>query len=624
MQQVTCDEIYITPSNQPCQAESVMGMQCLTLQQYASSSNLSITTSESLNETLILIQGTHDLRANLTISGNNWTAFEMHGTNAAIHCSYASDDEGFYIQDLQYTSISGISFSGCKNVYFQSVHTLMIANNAILQLPGSNQSPLSYWNLSRILNATILRMSFCCRHILQVEWSSLTIKQSAFSQAVAHVNHTDIVIIRSNFTENLGVKSAVQIDNGYISIHESLFVGTQPTIRAALHVISKNNTISIRNSSFMNNQGRNRGGALHVSGNNLSVLISESQFKDNSAGSGGAIYIEGFSIHLALIDSVINDNTANFCGALNVEGSEHNIYISRSIFDSNEADTVEFELTDAFINNCSATCFNSSTITISSSNFSRNSVNLGHGGAICMENSTLYVQGCTFTLNEADPIGFGGDINRYNGGVIYSEYSSVDILINESSFISNRASRDGGVIYIGMADSQVRIISSCFDHNCAGKKGQIISIHGSQLDIEDTNINTNVRVTSCLCGVINSCMSNVTIDIQENFTKQADPKNLFCTLYDIESTYHPIDSTGQNLLPPYPDIQPETSSQTVLAVSLTLLVVMLLLMVGITITGIILYRQGKLKFKKWPRLFVNNPCLYVPMNNTDTSIPKVE
>ena len=597
MQRVTCEKIYITPSDQPCQTESDMGMQCLTLQQYASSSSFLMTTS--LDQTLILAQGTHNLWANLTVSGSKKTAFEMHGTNATIYCNHTSDDEGFYIQDLRYISISGVIFNECKNVNFQSIDMLMITDNGIL--PHWNQYdqyPLSYWNLNCILNATILRMTFCCNSALQVVWSSLTIEQSVFrTTAVVHVIYTNIAIFKSNFENNYYnfLDSVVRVDNG------------------------SNN---MQTCSFMSNKDGGKGGAIYISGNNLSVLISETNFTSNMATIGGAIHAEGFDIHLTLIDSTFNGNEAYFCGALKVDGLKHNVSIIRSIFDSNEE---HLSLHTQF--GGGVACINSSIVTILNCTFTRNLGN-GQGGVIHIEHSTLNVWKSIFSGNEAKDL----DYNDYvNGGVIYSSSSSVNILINESSFILNKANDNGGVMYIGMTDSQVRIISSDFDHNCA-ESGKIISIQGSRLDIEDVYINTTTN--ECLCGVISSCKSNITIEIQQNFTERADPDHSFCTLYDIDSTCHPNNNFNHHeddhaednspLYPSWPDIQSETTSQTAIAVSLTLLSAILSLVLGITIACIILYRQGKLKFKKWPGLFVNNPGLYVPMNDTDTSTATVE
>lgn len=213
MQQVICDKIYILPSDQHCQAdlELVMGMQCLTLQQYANGSNFLID-----NQTLMLAPGTHYLWTNLTASGTNMTAFEIYGTDAIIHCNHTGDDEGVYIQHFHYVNISGINFGGCKSILFQSIHTLVIADSGLLQLSDheSYSHYADYWNLSHILNAALLRMTFCCKHnILQVEWSSLAIKQSVFNVAVARMNHTDILITKSNFTE-FNYESAVYVENG--------------------------------------------------------------------------------------------------------------------------------------------------------------------------------------------------------------------------------------------------------------------------------------------------------------------------------------------------------------------------------------------------------------------------
>ena len=306
---------------------------------------------------------------------------------------------------------------------------------------------------------------------------------------------------------------------------------------------------------------------------------------------------------------------------MQVKGLNHNLSIIRSIFDSNEEDKT-FKYSVPSQASGGAACINGSTVTILSSNFSRN-IAYGEGGVFHIEYSTLYMWKSIF---------YGNKANFANGGVISSISSSVNILINESAFNFNNASGDGGVIYVGMNGSQVRIVDSSFDHNCAGSgNGHIVAIHGSQLDIKDMFI-LNTNVSGCLCGIISSYMSNITINVQENFTKVANPEYMY-TLYDIEGTkscdhdniYDKIGGDDEfidselDLLPLWSLIQSETSSQIALTVSLILLTTISLLVLGFAITSIILYRRGKLRFKKWPGLRVKNPSLYVPMKESNTS-----
>ena len=164
------------------------------------------------------------------------TAFVIQGNNATIHCNHTNDSEGIYVQLFHYTNISGISFVGCKGISFQSIHTLVIANCEILQLESYSHSfdeyifDVYHWNLSHILNATLLGMTFRCKNTLNVEWSSLVIKQCMFIVAVACINQSDVIITRSNFTSDTDLaffddnKSALRIwgSNWLISISESL------------------------------------------------------------------------------------------------------------------------------------------------------------------------------------------------------------------------------------------------------------------------------------------------------------------------------------------------------------------------------------------------------------------
>ena len=279
---VECDKIYIKPSGQFCSVET-LGKQCLTLQQYAHGDFNVNSSINTYNQTLVLAQGTHYLWTNLSVSNN--TAFEMYGENdeeVTVYCNYTDSNKGFQSNRIYYINIRGIIFKNCIKIYFQFVDTLILANNGLRILPldvtwpdPQNVSPS--WNLSGVLNVTILRMSVCHLSTL-VEQSSLTIKQSKFNGAI-HVVHTNIKITESNYTNTYDINYGVlRVKNGSITIHDSFFhSSTVLRSGAALYLTGINNYVYILNSMFMDNEAvEHTGGALYISGNNLSVSISKS------------------------------------------------------------------------------------------------------------------------------------------------------------------------------------------------------------------------------------------------------------------------------------------------------------------------------------------------------------
>ena len=197
---VECDEIYIKPSDELC-SEEILGKQCLTLQQYANSDFNENSSTNMHNQMQVLAQGIHYLWTNLSVS--NSIAFEMYGENDAevtVYCNHTHSNEGFQFDRICYINISGINFKNCINIYFQFVDTLILANNNVRILPWQlaivipdyqNFSPS--WNLSGVLNATILRMSVCCISTL-VKQSLLTIKQSILKSEVDLI-HTNMKLI---------------------------------------------------------------------------------------------------------------------------------------------------------------------------------------------------------------------------------------------------------------------------------------------------------------------------------------------------------------------------------------------------------------------------------------------
>ena len=271
----------------------------------------------------------------------------------------------------------------------------------------------------------------------------------------------------------------------------------------------------------MDNRVGRRGGAIYFNGGN--IIILNSTFINNSAiasdGVGGAIYYsDGYSAItvILLINSTFSHNSAANYGVVKMTDSyiyysyEYNIisfYISGSTFTYNRA------IDEIPGNNGSGgaggvICTRSATIYIIDSNFSHNSA-AGDGGVIQADDSqVLTIERSIFSSNTA-----GG-----NGGALQTYLYPTRYTITNSLFINNRAGGDGGAMYVGamyvgQAGSHVTIYESTFSNNCAGDNGGAISIIGSTLHLNRTNIYENTANTG---EVINAYNSNVIINNPES------------------------------------------------------------------------------------------------------------
>jgi predicted outer membrane repeat protein len=229
-------------------------------------------------------------------------------------------------------------------------------------------------------------------------------------------------------------------------------------------------SLDIRGTVFNDNSTDGEGGAIALRGTNATLL--ETSFFDNSAGNnGGAIYFNDF----------------NFDSAVTTDGNNYLLSVTPSEVRS--------------------------TLDIRVSEFSSN-VAADEGGAIYVEESTVYIKDSTFgrlpSMVEDDALDdyvlYYGNSAGDQGGAIYINESTVDIL--NSNFYNNSAGDEGGAIYI--ENSVVFIVGSIFGRtpsllgeddlgydvflsygNSAGDQGGAIYVYNSTVEILQSNFSNN-------------------------------------------------------------------------------------------------------------------------------------
>ena len=450
-----------------------------------------------------------------------------------------------------------------------------------------------------------------------------------------------------------GTGGALSVTGGSnISISDCKFTENKALTKgSSLYVNSSNGSIS--ESLFLGSTAGRSVGAVFISGNNTKLNISRSNFIGYSGG-GGVIHNTGYRATIILEESRFSNNSADQCTVLRVINSMNStIALLSSNFTNNTA-----ERSSSGIQNSTGgvACISGASINITRSSFHQN-VASGDAGVLQIENSTLSVLESAFTNNRA-----GG-----NGGVINTALSPVGITTIDSEFRNNQAGGDGGVINVVSNGSSVQVQRSSFTSNTAARRGGVIAIERSELNINQTTFYNN---TAPVGEVISACNSNV-VDNDNLVVPRADLNDSSCTVYDnpnvtttdipetngtstpteantssttsgtsITTTNIPETNETSTGTPTVPSTLPTTPSTiatpstptastvydqytTVLYATLGIAIgiCVLVLTLYIIVICIVIYLCGAFKSKQ--RLGeVNNPYVYVPMNENETTSRK--
>ena len=228
---------------------------------------------------------------------------------------------------------------------------------------------------------------------------------------------------------------------------------------------------------------------------------------------------------------------------------------------------------------------------------------------------TLVIDESSFVHNRA-----GG-----SGGVIHiSSGNHVVITMNQSLFMNNQADEDGGVIYLKCNAtyywrkdrSLVNIDSkSNFTVNTAIRSGGIFTVYCKkcQLDIQTAQICCS---NTANLGVIKACNSS-DILMQEELFSRSDPTDMQCilygSLYAITSSMTTPEPSQQPILCDNTSIHPRNT----IILSFMILFLVLFLILTIILMCVTFYLCGVLKHKVETKSYVNDHRVYIPMNETE-------
>ncbi|WP_297979945.1 Ig-like domain repeat protein [uncultured Methanobrevibacter sp.] len=330
----------------------------------------------------------------------------------------------------------------------------------------------------------------------EVRECSFNDSQSKNEGSVLYIIGDDFAAYNSNFTNSLSIEKSgtVYIEGTYAKIGDCYMDNNTVKERGA-GIFVKGNFISISGTAINNSTSGITGSAVYVEGNRTE--IKDSIISNNHANVSGAIYIAGSRSTVSNVN--FENNTATVAGAA--------IYIN-----GNDTLVTKSNLTNNSAFQGGGIYYTGQRITISYSNFDRNSVNgttadtkggsiyivgksgdsiigcnftdsyaLSSGGSICWVGGGEggLIQNCSFINSTTE--GISGVSGAGHGGAIVWE-SNLNGLIDNCTFIDCVAqkSKNAGAIYMGVSGNPAvnPTISNCLIVNCSNGERGVINIHG--------------------------------------------------------------------------------------------------------------------------------------------------
>lgn len=429
----TCDTIDIIPTPEsPCPGR-IIGVPCLTLQQYIANP------SKSSNVMLVLYPGDHKMDSKLSITTNSYFMMTT-ATNSPVSITCGNvqqfippDYACFSFVRLQQVSISGITFVNCT------------------------------MNLESVVNASFVQSSF-------VNMTAQSVTDSI--SIIVYNNVSSLLIIQCTFINNTGTVGINAINTpamGTVTIIQSIFTNNHPRTTTVLSTVGGGSVVMILNSIFSGNGGpsvpyTNYNSVVMVGG--LGVIINNTNFTNNIAGgSSGAIYASGqvnTITNCFFENNVMNGTDNSRAGALTIDSGR-----AATISNCSFKDNVVQASGDAREPSGAALSSYAQTIMIVDCYFSNNRILgaiTGNGGAVRVE----FGPPLSFTLIK-NSIFIGNAHMNGNGGAI--AISGGNITVVNSIFINNTAVGGGGSIYSSDSYTNISLTNNTFYNNTANYCG---------------------------------------------------------------------------------------------------------------------------------------------------------
>jgi predicted outer membrane repeat protein len=305
---------------------------------------------------------------------------------------------------------------------------------------------------------------------------SNTITVMADGGALALDGTASAVVTNTTFADNAasnGKGGAISVWEGALDIYTSHFAENTASISGgAIYLFHNPSPLRITDSSLEGNAACSGGGVYLTDG---AAEIHGGVFTGNHSGTGpgGAINVSGA---LLVEDSTFEGNWSDdSAGAIYLINSNEPVTLTNTIFRDNWSPS--FSVAGALSL--------SGPTTIISSTFEGNSS--GRGGAIRSADD-LTITGSLFQENAVT--GSSGI-----GGAIY-HFTSSDLSVSDSAFISNTALNAGGAIHQG-SDSMLTLTSSTFVSNSASYGGALYLHPASYYaTLENVTLSANTAITS--------------------------------------------------------------------------------------------------------------------------------
>ena len=460
--------------------------------------------------------------ASVTINGSIFYANSADGiggdiygnsSNIAIDRSTftASSRSGVYVYKVNLTVMNS-NFSDSSAISGTSINAVRCPRLQIIACTFANNTALNVFNDIWYGNGGALR-TYLCASVL-ISNSHFINNTAVYAGAILCHDSNSFTITDCYFSSNIASHEeggAMRVYASHVTLLHSVFDGNLASTKGGAVYVT--GTVTANWSNFTNNRA-DSGGALYVYAVDTQLFVRNGYFKNNTAnnGSGGAIFNDGQTdTNVSLVDSTFEYNSAASCGVLNIDIYIFHSILSviRSTFSHNMAIGQSVGGLGGVI------CVKDASISVADSTFSHNSAAL-HAGVMYVDDSVLIVERSLFISNSADG----------NGGVMYTNTSSTNYTVSLSNFVNNTAGDSGGVLFIGIADSQVNIKRSSCSYNSALNRGGVITIIGSNLTIDETNVFNN---TARLGGAVSACNSDVTVPSELAATQ--DSTDSECILY---------------------------------------------------------------------------------------------
>ena len=334
--------------------------------------------------------------------------------------------------------------------------------------------------------------------------SSATIKGSLFKNNSAcyggaidsngDTHAVNLKVDSCTFTDNFAYNGAgIDMESTVFNVTNSTFKGNEVkgtgssgtfnSCGGAIAMGGSETTGVVNNCTFEENFAEYTGGAIVIASgipDNAQILINDSVFIRNqvlsttsrSKNLGGAIRDEHYGTIVA--NSTFKENHANYEGGAIYYNNQFSI-TDRCVFEDNSAYYMGGAIFYFNYNN-----------KINNSEFYRNNVTNGNGGAIAFSQTTrtLTIDNSKFAENEANS---GGAI--YNGAISITNSSFTSNIartgtagainlgghsgITDCNFTSNTAKTNGGALWLG-GSAHTNVINSRFDNNIANTTGGAI------------------------------------------------------------------------------------------------------------------------------------------------------